>query len=265
MSLLLIAVSLVAAPVAYGWVATHAPTARHPSVRWLTRGGPTGRRVVAYGASITHGRMSHDWVADLEARLGQEWAFLNTGRNARRASDVRRWTQVAALWRPDVAIVMVGVNDALARSSVDRYRAELRRIVAQLQPARVALLTLTVLGDDPDGEPLHRQAPYNDAIREVAAETGSRLLDIAQAQVAWLRANPPAHGRSLREYPSLAASSIAQRYVLRRSWDQISRAHGLGLTTDLVHQNRVGAEIIADHVERFLRDLDATEPKDAIA
>lgn len=113
--------------------------------------------------------------------------------------------------------------------------------MAQLQPARVALLTLTVLGDDPDGEPLHRQAPYNDAIREVAAETGSRLLDIAQAQVAWLRANPPAHGRSLREYPSLAASSIAQRYVLRRSWDQISRAHGLGLTTDLVHQNRVGA------------------------
>jgi lysophospholipase L1-like esterase len=260
MSLVLIAMSLVLVPVAYGWMATHAPTARHPSVRWLTRGAPKTRRVVVCGASITHGRLSHDWVAELEGRLGHTWAFLNTGRNARRASDVRRWTRVAALWRPDVAIVMVGVNDALAGSSIDRYREELRKIVAQLNPARVALCTLTVLGDDPDGDAACRQAPYNDAIRAVAQEAGADLLDVAHAQIAWLRANPPAAPRPLRQYAPLMASSIAQAYLLGRSWDQISRAHGLALTTDLVHQNRAGGAIIAEQVERFLRALDGDAP-----
>lgn len=257
MSLVTIALGLVAAPVVGGWVATHLPTARHPSVRWLTRGRPSTRRVVVCGASITHGRISHDWVADLESRLGHEWAFLNTGRNARRASDVRRWVRVAALWRPDVAIVMVGVNDALAGSAVDAYRDELRQIVARLKPARVALLTLTLVGDDPDGEPALRQEPYNDAIRQVAAETDSRCVDVARAQRAWLRANPSAHARPLRHYAPLLASSIVRRYVWGQTWDQISATHGLTLTTDLVHQNRVGATILADEVERFLRESDA--------
>jgi len=213
--------------------------------------------LVATGASATHGRVSHDWVHDLDGRLGSDdWTCLNLGVNGRRVTDVlRSLDQVIAL-KPEVVVVMVGVNDVNGFTPVERYRATMARVVERLKSetsARVGLCTLTAIGDDPGGAVMKRAAPFNEAIRQVAAEQKVGCIDVAAAQIAWLEAHGRRSGRGMVAFLPLMFSAILQHYALRRGWDAVSRTHGLALTTDLVHQNSQGGAIITDLVERFVR------------
>ena len=46
--------------------------------------------------------------------------------------------------------------------------------------------------------------------------------------------------------------ALVRRLVLRQSWDEISRAHGLALLTDHLHLNDRAAAVVADLVADWL-------------
>jgi hypothetical protein len=46
-----------------------------------------------------------------------------------------------------------------------------------------------------------------------------------------------------------------QHYLLRRSWDDISRRRGLLLLTDNVHINDTAAELVAQTVQPFVEGI----------
>ena len=78
--------------------------------------------------------------------------------------------------RGDVLLVNFGANDAVINdpthlTPIETYKANLRLLAAA--PARVIFET-----PNPETSDLRDLAPYAQAMREVAAETGTRLIDV---------------------------------------------------------------------------------------
>jgi hypothetical protein len=169
--------------------------------------------------------------------------------------------------------VLIGTNDANAslseknirmmtrmkklpkRPTIAWYSENLAAIVDRLATetsARIALLSLPVLGEELGSESVRRSADYSAVVKEIARTRKVTYLPLHERQVACLTASGSTPGTPFRDGRILSASAATQHFMLRRSFDGISRRRGLRLTTDLIHQNTSGATMIADLIEQFL-------------
>lgn len=100
-----------------------------------------------------------------------------------------RWEAILAA-RPDYVLIQFGHNDSHARGrpeSTDAatdYRDNLRRFVAEARAAGVTPVLVTPPRRRlfrPDGEVTGELAPYADAMKAVARETETRLIDLHES------------------------------------------------------------------------------------
>jgi lysophospholipase L1-like esterase len=230
-------------------------------------------RVVCVGDSITQGQVSVDYVGLLRKRLPSEsYVLVNRGVGGDFAYNIlQRLDQVVAD-EPDHVMVLAGTNDANASLSAGSRRlmtwikrlptmptpqwfrdnlSEIVRRLRQRTDARIALLSLPVIGEDLDSVPMRRAAEYSAIVREIAATHDVTYLPLHERQVDYLRSR----GHQPRtQYSSgvRAVTAALQHFVLRRSLDDIAERRGLLLTVDTVHQSSRGATIIADLIEQHL-------------
>jgi lysophospholipase L1-like esterase len=226
---------------------------------------------VCAGDSLTRAQVSADYVAMLRERL-PDATIVNAGVNYDLSSGLlRRLDQIVAE-DPDVVTVLIGTNDVRSVLSetdarqlrrrwkltepptADGFRQNLSAIVTTLRQrtrARLALLSLPVIGEDLDSAPMRRVAEYSGILRAVAAEHDVAYLALYERMVAFLAEQGTAPGTRHRPGVLLAASAATQHFVLRRSFDAISRSRGLQLTTDTIHLNTRGAGMIAEFIADF--------------
>ena len=198
----------------------------------LLRGAPW-QRLAVLGDSIAEGvREPLDGYRDLSwiDRIAEplranvpELAVLNLGRRGLRASEVRAGQLDAALaFRPDLAIVVAGGNDALGHSfAPDAVEGELDAMVGALRGAGADVVMLELLDIVAAGlvPPQH------------AAPIGSRLRRLARLT----RAVAERHGAILvdmRRHPASADPSV--------------------YATDRLHLNVRGHAIVAREAVRAL-------------
>lgn len=232
------------------------------------------RHVVCVGDSITVGQVSVDYVKILAARgVGRSVRFTNAGGNGDLSFDVLRRLDSVIDLQPDAITVLIGSNDANAslsetnsrmitrmkrlprRPSIESFHENLTAIVDRLRnetSARLALLSIPVLGEELGSEYIQQSARYSTVIKEIAAAHGVTYLPLHERQLAYLTASNFSPRIRLRNPLILLTSAAAQHFILRRSFDSISARRGLQLTTDLIHQNGHGATMIADLIEEFL-------------
>lgn len=231
-------------------------------------------RVVCVGDSITRGQVSVDYVELLRHRRPlQPYTFINRGVNYDLAYNVlNRLDQIIAD-QPDVVTVLVGTNDAnatLAKSNrrivtflkrlptkptAQWYRDNLTAIVHRLQQrtnARIALLSLPVIGEDLDSTPIRRAGEYSAIVRDVATANNVAYLPLYERQTDYLRTHEDPPGTQYRPGLMLSSTASTQHFILRRSLDDVAADRGLHLTTDTIHQNSSGANLIADLIEEHL-------------
>jgi lysophospholipase L1-like esterase len=238
------------------------------------------RHVVCLGDSLTRGQVSVDFVKMLRSRdIGQQVRVTNAGVNGDLAYNVLQRLDSVVELRPDVVSVLIGTNDANAslseknvrmmtrmknlpsRPTIEWYQENLTAIVERLMretPAEIALMSLPVLGEELGSPSVQRSADYSAVIKEIATARNVTYLALHERQVAYLTAVATTPGIRYRDGRLLSASAATQHFVLRRSFDGISRRRGLQLTTDLIHQNTRGATLIADLIEQFLQQADDT-------
>ncbi|MDT5283943.1 MAG: hypothetical protein QOJ20_5138 [Mycobacterium sp.] len=231
-------------------------------------------RVVCVGDSLTRGQVSVDYVEMLASRdIGGSVSFTHAGVNGDLAFNVLQRLDSVIDLQPDAVSVLIGTNDANAslseknirmmtrmkklpkRPTIEWYRENLAAIVDRLATetsARIALLSLPVLGEELGSESVRRSADYSAVVKEIARTHKVTYLRLHERQVACLTAGGFTPGTRFRDGRILSASAATQHFMLRRSFDGISRRRGLQLTTDLIHQNTSGATMIADLIEQFL-------------
>lgn len=228
-------------------------------------------KILCAGDSLTRAQVSSDYVAMLRQALPHA-TVVNAGVNYELSSGLASRLDELVAHRPDVACVLTGTNnvryalheiDAAAirrrwqlteSPSLTSYREDLRTIARRLRgtAARVAFLSLPVIGEVLDSEPVRRVAEYSQVVREVAAEEQVGYLPLHERMVAYLEEHPSLPRTLFRPGRFLASTAAMQHFVLRRSFDAISRSRGLQLTTDTIHLNSRGASMIAELVGAWL-------------
>lgn len=236
------------------------------------------KTVVCFGASLTAGTVSFNYLDLLAARPSLAgFRFINHGVNADLAwNGLERLDKVVAE-RPDFVTILIGTNDVNATLSernllryqtynhlpseptLTWYESNLRTIVQRLKhetQARLALLSLAVIGEDLEHEANRKVDLYNEAVRRVADEEGIDYLPLHERMVAYLRE----HEEEWAQLPPRLAyrdglHNVGNAIALHTSglsWDEVSRRNGLLLTTDCLHLNSTGAGMIADLIEGWL-------------
>lgn len=247
-SLLVVYLSILRAPV--------------DSVQSFVRAGcPTdGKKlVVAAGDSMTHASLSADYLARLRGLLGDEYVFVNGGRNGDTTGDLLQRLDEIVDCNPQRITVMIGTNDARrvenGRDDEATFAANYRAIVSTLQAqteAQIALLSIPPLGEDSDSRINQTVGRYNAHIRQIATELGVDYLPVFETMIEILREHPPREALPFALRPGLMTGAGVRRYLLFQSWDQIAEANGMLLLTDQIHLSDRGGAIVAELITGWL-------------
>jgi lysophospholipase L1-like esterase len=146
--------------------------------------------------------------------------------------------------------------------SPEWFRVNLQAIAQGLRKATaadLALCSLAPIGEDLDSvNPFQREINlqilrFSTLIQELAAEESIGYIGVYEAFVVQMRDSPR---RTFSEFRFLPFYRDAFRtLVLRKSADEISRMNGWEFHTDEVHLNSRGGMIIADFVQKFIRQI----------
>ncbi|GGL42951.1 SGNH/GDSL hydrolase family protein [Nocardia jinanensis] len=221
------------------------------------RGESPGRPVVvAAGASMTRGTLGADWVGALRKRdeFGDH-RFVNAGVNGDTSADLLDRLDTDVLHcRPDAVIVLVGTNDVRDDVPLDNYRDNLTAIVDRVRTAgtaHVALMSLPLLGEDPDDEINRRLAGYNRVITETAADAGIDYIPLHEHIADLVRRQGDPNARYDFGF-TLAFTAAAQHYLFGRSWDQVARSRGSNIFVDSIHLSDRSGAVVTDLTARWL-------------
>ncbi|MCE0524083.1 MAG: GDSL-type esterase/lipase family protein [Methylacidiphilales bacterium] len=236
------------------------------------------KTVVCFGASLTAGTVSFNYLDLLGARPSLAgFRFLNHGVNGDLAWNGLQRLDRVIVERPDFVSILIGTNDVNATMSernMSRYKAlkhlpaeptlawyerNLKTIVGRLKQetsARLALLSLAVIGEDLEHEANRKIVHYNDAIRKLARQENVSYLPLNERMVAYLREHEEERAQlpprlEYRDGLHNTGNALAL-HTAGLSWDEVSRRNGLLVTTDCLHLNSVGAGMVADLIESWL-------------
>jgi lysophospholipase L1-like esterase len=234
------------------------------------------KTVVCFGASLTEGTVSYNYLDLLAAHPSlKDFRFINRGRNGDLAwSGLQRLDRVIAD-EPDYVSILIGTNDVNATLSdrnrmryiefyqapqdptMEWYEENLREIVARLKretTAKLALISLAVIGEDLEHMANRQVARYNEVIQRIATQEEVPYLPLNETMITYLRAHEADRMAPRLEYRD-GLHNIANATALHgtgMSWDEISSKNGLLVTTDTLHLNSVGAGMIADLIAAWL-------------
>ncbi len=240
---------------------------------------PLSQTVACFGASLTEGTVSSNYLELLAERPELAgFRFANHGVNGELAwNGLQRLDKVIA-GRPDFVTILIGTNDINATLSERNrlryvtfnhlpvttpdlawYRENMRAIVTRLQTetsARIAFLSLPMIGEDLEHVANQRVELYNEATHRLARESGTAYLPLYEQMVAYLKEHEADQAHlpprlAYRDGLTNVGNAIAL-HASGLSWDEVSHRNGLLLLTDTLHLNRTGAGMIADLVSHWL-------------
>jgi lysophospholipase L1-like esterase len=231
------------------------------------------RRVVCLGASIVRGQVSTNFVNLLNQRMDKHgFHFVNAGVNGDLAYNVLMRLNTVVDKQPDFIIILVGTNDVIG-ALVPRmarwyrrskklpqlpteqwYRDNILKIVHYLKEntrAKIALASLPVLGENLTSTFNKTIDTYNGHLKEIAAQEQIGYLPVHERQKDYLTRTQPT-GRDFESDGRLTRGLLIRHYLLRQSFDTISKRYGYVLVTDGIHMNSRGASFITEEIESFL-------------
>lgn len=231
------------------------------------------RRVVCLGASIVRGQVSTNFVNLLNQRIGKHgFHFINAGVNGDLAYNVLIRLNTVVDKQPDFIIILVGTNDvigALVPRMAKWYRRVKRlpqlpteqwycdnilKIVRYLKEntrAKIALASLPVLGENLMSTFNNTISAYNAHLKEIAVQEQIGYLPVHERQKEYLTRTQPT-GRDFESDGRLTRGLLIRHYLLRQSFDTISKRYGYVLVTDGIHMNSRGASFITEEIGSFL-------------
>ncbi|MCX7772400.1 MAG: SGNH/GDSL hydrolase family protein [Clostridia bacterium] len=244
------------------------------SPKRFTPGQGHGKIVVCLGDSITQGAVSFNYVEALNEELkGQGFTFINAGVNSDVAYNALNRIQEIIGCNPDYVTILIGTNDANSTLDIKNeqeliilkklpqkptpewFEENLTKLVLEIKKnthAKIALLSIPVLGEDLQSEALIRTREYSGIIKRVAEREKVSYLPLNEKQIDFLEER---HHTPLTPHDRawlLPAQIAVMRYLFGTSWEKISQKKGLLLTVDTIHLNQTGAGMVVDLIKDFL-------------
>jgi lysophospholipase L1-like esterase len=232
------------------------------------------KTLVCFGDSLTEGVIGASYVELLRKRLPGAH-IVNAGINGDTTLNLlRRVERDVAPHRPDLVVVLVGLNDvgtAYGEPALRPYYRVMKRVGMAITPqrfarlyrqliaalractgAQLALCTLTTLGERPDDPIQITIDAYSTIVRALAFQERLPLIDVRAAFRAAIHADPhdgpPYHIWT----PVLDWGAIRWR---GRSYADLGARRGYHLLCDGVHLSAAGAALVAETMLPYVRDM----------
>jgi lysophospholipase L1-like esterase len=233
------------------------------------------KTLVCFGDSNTHGNVSYNWVSDI-GRIFQDLQVLNAGVNSDLTYSLLQRIDDVIACQPDFITILVGTNDVSATINqelensfkqtgripkdmvpdFDSFKKNYQEIIHRLKQetkAKIAVLSLPVMGEDLKHEANIKADKYSEFIKQLTHEQQLTYLPLREKQKDYLLANPKPLTHTFDETYKLLIFSIINHYILGKDWDYTSKKHGYQLTPDNIHLNSVSGGMVRDLVKEFIR------------
>lgn len=223
-------------------------------------------KIVFLGDSITHGRVSYDYVGSIAKHPSlNNLLIINEGINSRLTLQIMEQLEDLKELKPDIVFLLIGTNDLKATLSTDEYKRyaslwslkepvteesfsnHLRTIIKTIKTdtnAKLIVFSPPILGEDPNSIPFQRSKRFaeltkNIVIQEKAIykplhETLSKGLEEAK-----LKTRKPYIQNTWDMY-----WTILRYYSTSASWNEIGDSNGYHYLTDAIHLNERGGKIL---------------------
>ncbi len=251
----------------YQKVSKHMPE-NYPNEKNRQQIDPTKKVIVCFGDSNTHGNVSYNWVNDLSSQL-IDYQIFNAGINSDLTYTLLRRIDDVIACKPDFITILIGTNDvnSTMHLKIEKRYQQLGRIDKIISPnfedfkknyieiinqlkqktkAKIAIMSLPVMGEDLSHEANLRADKYSDFIKQLATDKQVSYLPVREKQKEFLLKNPKPLKHRFEETYKLLNFSVISHYLLGKTWDEITTKHGFQLTPDNLHQNSIAGGMIRD-------------------
>ena len=234
----------------------------------------TGRVIACIGDSLTHGNIGDCWVERLRQEFPKD-IILNEGINGDVVWQVHQRIDPILKCKPDIAIIMIGSNDAMAsfnKNSGERYKRNnslpevptfenyqklLSELIDHLSAIpKIALCTLPPIGEHQDSSINQHINKFNDCIKLTAQEKNISLLPVSDFLWDELdkRLYPVRSDYDPNTLPILRRiyGGVMHHYVFKKSWDKVAESKGQWLLFDQIHLGERAAKIIYKLTKNYI-------------
>ena len=273
-ALIAVAISFAAAFFYVSKIISAPPKGR--AIDYLSRNIKSDKKIIAcIGDSLTHGNIGQNWVDYLRKEFPND-VFLNEGINGNTAWQVIQRLDPILQCQPDLIILLIGTNDALGSFDINsglrykknnelpevptlkKYKEHLNELIVKIGiQSKIAICTLPPIGENVNSEVNKHVNLFNDYIKLIANQKNLSLLPVSDAL--WSEINSRTYPIKL-DFNSKAMPLMMKRilggifhhYLIKKSWNDISRAKGQWILFDQIHLNERGAEIVYKSAKDFI-------------
>jgi lysophospholipase L1-like esterase len=237
---------------------------------------PGEKVLVCIGDSITHGRVSVSYVDILRQVLADKnIEVVNAGINGETAWNVLKRVDDIAACNPDYITILIGTNDANGSFSEKVYKRQVKDQGLQQRPdkvffrnnlealcetlkkrtkAKIALLSIPIIGEEPEHPAFKNAEEFSRIIRETATKEEVTYLPLNEVMTDLLVKSGHRPKLSYSDEDYIMYKSIARNFLLGQSFDRVSQIHGYYFLTDPLHLNGRGARVVALLIEAFINE-----------
>ena len=233
-----------------------------------------GRIIACIGDSLTHGNIGVCWVESLRQEFPKD-IFLNEGINGDVVWQVHQRIEPILKCKPDIAIIMIGSNDAMAsfnKNSGKRYKRNnnlpevptfenyqklLLELIDHLSTIpKIALCTLPPIGEHQDSSVNQHINKFNDCIKLTAQEKNISFLPVSDSLWDELdkRLYPVRSDYDPNTLPIFRRiyGGVIHHYIFKKSWDKVAESKGQWLLFDQIHLGERAAKIIFNLTKNYI-------------
>ena len=277
LSLLIATVILIT--VVFFYVSSIIATLPKGTANNLLQTKPTkaGRVIACIGDSLTHGNIGDCWVENLRREFPED-TFLNEGINGDVVWQVQQRIKPILACKPDMVLLMIGSNDAMAsfdKDSGKRYKRNNKlpeiptfKSYQKLLPelidsfsdlSKIALCTIPPVGENKDSAINNHVKKYNKFIELTAKNKNITLLPVSK--LLW-------DDLSIRTYPFKSDydpnpnpiirriyGGLVHHYIFKKSWDDVAKSKGQWLLFDQIHLGERGAKIVFNIAKKYISSI----------
>ena len=272
-SVVIIAAALAAAFFYVSKIISLPPQGR--AIDYINSKSKKNQRIIAcIGDSLTHGNIGQSWVDYLRQEFPND-VFLNEGINGNTAWQVIQRLDPILQCKPDLIILMIGTNDALGSFDInsglrykknnelpevptfEKYKKHFNELIEKIGlQSKIAICTLPPIGENVNSEVNKHVNLFNDYIKLIANQKKLSLLPVSDAL--WSDIQSRTYPLKLEYNPKASLimrrifGGIFHHYLLKKSWNDVSRAKGQWILFDQIHLNERGAEIVYKLAKDFI-------------
>lgn len=223
-------------------------------------------KIVFLGDSITHGRVSYDYVDSIAKNPNLiNYQVINEGINSRLTVQILEQLDHLKQLNPDFVFLLIGTNDLKATLSEDEYKRyaslwklkepvseesfvkNLTKIIQTIQKdtkAKLFVFSPPVLGEDPNSIPFQRSKRFAELTKEVVTKENAVYKSLHETLSQGLETSNIKTRKPYIQSTWGMYWTILRYYSSTSTWDDLGDSNGYYYLTDAIHLNERGGKIL---------------------